>query len=66
MAQLAKLGLSQRPKCVVALSGQYDFAERDLDVYDSARFIVNTENYINSTVPSVNTCVARNFGRGRC
>ena len=38
-----------RPKFVACLSGQYDFAERDMDV--DSHFIDNTENYTNSTTP---------------
>lgn len=41
-----------RPTCVVSLSGQYDFSDRDQDVLDDTTFIPNIENYTNSATLS--------------
>jgi acetyl esterase/lipase len=40
-----------RPNCFVCLSGQYDFAERDADVYTIDHFIHDIENYTASANP---------------
>ncbi len=40
-----------RPKCVVGLSGQYDFSDRSADVLAEPNFIPNIENYTYTTVP---------------
>ncbi len=40
-----------RPKCIVGLSGQYDFSDRDQDVLDEGNFVPNIENYTYTTVP---------------
>ncbi len=37
-----------RPKCVVGLSGQYDFSDRDQDVIDNRNYIRDIENYTKS------------------
>lgn len=42
---------TQRPLCVVGLSGQYDFSDRDQDVIDEGNFVPNIENYTYTTVP---------------
>ncbi len=39
------------PKCVVCLSGQYDFSDRDPDVIATRNFVPDIENYTNSAVP---------------
>jgi acetyl esterase/lipase len=40
-----------RPKCVACLSGQYDFSDREMDVYEANDFIHNIENYTYTTNP---------------
>lgn len=42
---------SARPKCVVCLSGQYDFSDREQDVIDEGNFIPDIENYTYTTIP---------------
>lgn len=42
---------SARPKCIVGLSGQYDFSDRSQDVLDEGNFVPNIENYTYTTVP---------------
>lgn len=45
---------SDRPTCAVCLSGQYDYAERDLDVQDSPSMLIHDiENYTDSIDPTV-------------